>query len=123
MTTNRFVLTRLLNFIRFNQEENKKFTNFVKSRSEGFNKILRYYTAAAVIGDGRNIDDETVEKLMELDRQKWDETYNLCLYMQYMAFIQYGVMCDYLASKKIYLSLTMIYIINAGIKKNRYFFN
>ncbi len=112
-----FVLTRLLNFIRINQEENKNFTDFVKSRSEGFNKILRYYTAAAVMGDGQNIDDETVEKLMENDRQKWDETYNLCLYMQYMAFMQYGAMCDYLASKKIYLSLTDDIITNAGIKK------
>lgn len=112
-----FVLTRLLNFIKFNKEENSKFSDFVSSRSGEFNKMLRYYTAAAITGDGQMINDETVEKLMKQDPGKWNETYTLCLYMQYIAFIQYGELCDYLASKKIYLSLTDDIIDNAGIKK------
>ncbi|MDD5021295.1 MAG: hypothetical protein PHR82_04040 [Endomicrobiaceae bacterium] len=112
-----FVLTRLLNFIKFNKEENTRFSDFVSSRSVEFNKTLSYYTAAAIADDGQIINDETVEKLMNQDEGKWNETYTLCLYMQYMAFIQYGDLCDYLASKKIYLSLTDDIIDNAGIKK------
>jgi hypothetical protein len=100
-----FVLSQLLNYVRDNPEENRKFSDFVESRSQKFVKNLQHYTAWIMAGaDFKG--EETINELKERNIIQWNKYYGMCLYMQYISYRQYATLQDYLAINNIELYLS-----------------
>ncbi|MDD3053975.1 MAG: hypothetical protein PHG84_06230 [Endomicrobiaceae bacterium] len=102
MSTNEiFVLNNLLNYLKSNEKEKIKFQQFINNQSTAFSQELEYLTAIQINKNLQNVSNQDIEILKKQNADKWNFYYSLNEYMQYIAYIQYNNMQQYLASHQI----------------------